>query len=64
MGKNIKWKKRKWKLHYHLPYNIEAVGKNIKCGKRKQTEISGKIIKIKKKKKKARFFWGGGGKGI
>ena len=31
---------------YYLPYNIEAVGKNIKGGKGKGTEISGKKITI------------------
>ena len=31
---------------YHLSYNIEAVGKNIKWGKGKGMEISAKKIKI------------------
>ena len=40
--KNATWKKGKGK-QYHPPYNIEAVGKNIKWGNR--TEIFGKKIK-------------------
>ena len=39
--KNITWKKGKGK-QYHLPYNIEAIGKNIYWGK--GMEISGKKI--------------------
>ena len=30
LGKNITWKKGK---QHHLPYDIKAVGKNIKCGR-------------------------------
>ena len=30
VGKNITWKKGK---QYHVPYNIEAVGKNLKFGR-------------------------------
>ena len=30
-GKNITWKKGKWK-QYYLPFNIEVVEKNIKWG--------------------------------
>ena len=41
VGKNMTWKKAK---QYHLPYNIKAVGKNIKMGK--GMEILGKKIKI------------------
>ena len=33
---------------YYLPYNIEAVGKNINRGR--GTEVLGKKIKIKKKR--------------
>ena len=33
VGKNTTWKKGKGK-QYHLPYNTEAVGKNIKWGGR------------------------------
>ena len=32
VGKNITWKRGKGK-QYYLPYDIEDVGKNIKCGK-------------------------------
>ena len=45
VGKNITWKRGKGK-HYHLPYNIEAVGKNIKCRRREGDGIVGKRIKI------------------
>ena len=41
--KNITWKKRK---QYHLLYNIGDVKKNIKGKKGKETEFSGKEIKI------------------
>ena len=43
VGKNIMLKKGKGK-QYHLPYNIEAVGKNIEWLKGK--DISIKNIKI------------------
>ena len=33
----------------YLPYNIKAIGKNIKWGRGKGTEISGNKIKIEKK---------------
>ena len=36
-GKNITWKKGKGIQQYHLPYNIEAGGFNIKCGGRGRT---------------------------
>ena len=45
MGKNITWKRGMCK-QYHLPYDIKAIGKNIKWGK--GTENLGKKIKIKK----------------
>ena len=32
MGRILHWKKENWK-QYHLPYNIEAVEKNIKWGR-------------------------------
>ena len=32
-GKNIAWKKNGKGKQYHLPYNIEAVGRNIKWGR-------------------------------
>ena len=41
------WRKGKGK-QYHISYNIEAVGKNIKWGKGKGMEISAKKIKILK----------------
>ena len=45
VGKNIKWKLRKGK-QYLLPFNIEAVGKKIKWGKREVDENFEKKIKI------------------
>ena len=49
-GKIIMWKKGKGK-QYHLPYNIEAVGKNIKWESvmRKGTEIWERKLRFKKK---------------
>ena len=44
-GKNITRKKGN---KCHLPYDIEAVGKNIKWGKGKRTEILGKKLRFKK----------------
>ena len=32
VGKNIMWKEGKGK-QYHIPYNVKAVGKNIKLGR-------------------------------
>ena len=33
VGKNLTWKKKGKGKQCHLPYNIEAIGKNIKWGK-------------------------------
>ena len=41
-------KRRKKGKQYYLSYDIEAVGKNIKWGKGKGTEISGEKIKMLK----------------
>ena len=45
VGINITWKKGKGK-QYHIIYDIEAVGKNIRLEKRKKTDISEEKIKI------------------
>ena len=35
VGKNITWRKRESgsNIIFQVPYNMEAVGKNVKCGR-------------------------------
>ena len=46
LGKNLIWKKGK-REQYHLPYNIEAVQKNIKGVKGKRTDILSRKSRFK-----------------